>query len=142
MKMWKDSQDDVRKVSPDKELARTILDMVEVRIKAVGQRDRIEFASLVVEDYYEIIKECITALMAMDGNKTLSHDVLIGYLYEFFPEFSASEIALADQLRIMRNKIAYKGFFVNPDFLERNEKRIKAFVAKLSEILKKKLGIT
>jgi hypothetical protein len=126
----------VRKVAPDREMAASILRMVEVRMKALEQRDRIEFASLVVEDYYEIIKECITAIMLIDGYKTLSHEVLIGYLYEFFPEFSAPEIALLDQLRIVRNKISYKGFFVEPDFLERNEKRMKELMLKTVATLK------
>jgi len=139
MKYWKESQEEVRNVRPDKEMARAILKMIEIRMKALELKDRKEFTSLVVEDYYEIIKEAITALMAVDGYKTLSHEVLIGYLNEFFPQFSQSEIMLTDQLRKLRNKITYKGFFVSPDFLERNETRIKEIVLKLKKILEKKL---
>ena len=36
--------------------------------------------------------------------------------------------------------IAYKGFFVAPEFIERNENDMKKLVAKLVELLKKKLG--
>jgi hypothetical protein len=121
-------------------MARAILKMIEVRMKELETKNRKEFASLVVEDYYEIIKEIITALMAVDGYKTLSHEVLIGYLKEFFPQFSDAEIILTDQLRQLRNKIAYKGFFVTPDFLERNEARIKKVVLRLVQILKEKLN--
>jgi len=140
MKYWQESQDEIRKVKPDKEMARSMLKMIEVRMKALELKDKKEFASLIVEDYYEIIKETITALMAVDGYKTLSHEVLIGYLKEFFPQFSESEIALADQFRQLRNKIAYKGFFVNPDFLERNESRIKKIALKLKQTLGNKLA--
>jgi len=70
-----------------------------------------------------VIKEAVTALMATDGYKTLSHEVLTGYLKEFYPRLSEAEIALTDQLRVLKNKIAYKGFFISPDFLKRNEAR-------------------
>ncbi|MBI2583478.1 MAG: hypothetical protein HYW25_02325 [Candidatus Aenigmarchaeota archaeon] len=140
MKTWQESQEEVRKIYPDGEMARSMLKMIEMRIKEAELKNKREFASLVVEDYYEIIKETITALMAMDGYKTLSHEVLIGYLKEFYPRFSDAEINLMDHLRKLRNKIVYKGFFVNPDFLERNEKRIKIVMSKLLKILKEKLA--
>lgn len=108
-------------------------------MKALESLDRKEFSSLVVESYYEIIKEAITALMAIDGYKTLSHEVLIGYLKEFFPEFVDNEILFADELRKLRNNVAYKGFFVPADFVTRNESRIRAIVLKLLQILKEKL---
>lgn len=140
MKSWQESQDEVRKVRPDKEMARSISKMVEVRMRALELMNKKEFASLVVENYYEIIKETTTALMILDGYKTLSHEVLIGYLKEVFPQFTESEIVFVDQLRQLRNKIAYKGFFVNPDFVERNETRTKEIVLKLLNILRKKLA--
>jgi hypothetical protein len=139
MRTWGESQGDVRKVGPDKEMARAILKMVKVRLKAMTL-DREEFASLIVEDYYEILKEMITALMAIDGYKTLSHEVLIGYLKEFFPQFSEAEVLLADQLRQLRNKIAYKGFFVTPDYLERNETKIRKMILALERVLEERLG--
>jgi hypothetical protein len=98
-----------------------------------------KFPSLVVEDYYEIIKEAITALMAIEGYKTLSHKALISYLREFFPQFSYSEIFLIDELRKLRNKIAYKGFFITQDFLMRNEENIRKIIDKLLNILEDKL---
>ena len=139
MKLWRESQEEVRIVRFDREMARSILKMIEVRMKALELMDRREFASLVVEDYYEIIKEAITALMSIDGYKTLSHEVLIGYLKEFYPQFSESEIALVDQLRQFRHKIAYRGFFIPPDYIDRNETRIKEVTLRLLHILKDRL---
>jgi len=140
MKFWEESQDEVRKVKADKEMAKSLLKMIETRMRVLEIMDRKEFASLIVESYYEIIKEAITALMAIDGYKTLSHEVLIGYLKEFFPQFSEYEISLVDEFRKLRNNIAYKGFFIAPDFVERNEARIKGIVLKLVQILKGKIG--
>ncbi len=140
MKSWEESQEEVRRVSPDKEMAKSLLKMIQTRLSVLEIMDRNRFASLVVETYYEIIKEAITALMAIGGYKTLSHEVLIGYIEEFFPEFSDYEISLMDEMRKTRNKIAYKGFFVTPDFVIRNETRIREIVQKLLKILQDKIG--
>ena len=139
MKTWEDVHDEIEEVTSDKEMARSILKMVEVRERELESKDKKEFTSLAVEDYYEIIKEGITAVMAVDGRKTLSHDALVVYLKEFYKQFSESETMLADQLRKLRNKIAYKGFFVEYDFLERNESNIKEIISKLKEILNERL---
>ena len=85
------------------------------------------------------IEEVATALMAADGYKTLSHEVLIAYLKEFYQELSSSDIALADQLRQLRNKIGYRGFFVTPDFVDRNEANMNRLVNKLLGILSEKV---
>jgi len=106
MRSWKEVRNEVRRIRPDKGMAKAILKMIKVRVKALKLTDRQEFASLVVEDYYEVIKEAITALMAIDGYKTLSHEALITYMKEFYTDFSQSEITLMDQLRVLRNKIA------------------------------------
>ena len=82
-----------------------------------------------------MIKEGITALMAMDGYKTLSHEALVAYLKEFYKEFAEHETVFIDQLRQLRNKIVYKGFFVEKDYLDRNEKQIMEIVAKLRKLL-------
>ena len=135
MKLWKDSQEEVKRIAPDRQMAKAILKMIEVRMKALSLVDRKEFASLVaVEDYYEITKEAVTALMALDGYKTLSHEVLVAYLKEFYPQFSESEILLVDQLRRLE-QYRHKGFFITHDFLERTEARMKSIVGKIKRIL-------
>ncbi len=144
MRSWQESQEEVRRIKPDMQMASAILRMIEVRMKALEElKNKPEFVSLVVEDYYEILKEAITALMALmaiDGYKTLSHEVLIAYLKEFYPQFSDAEIGLADQLRHTRNKIAYKGFFVAPEFVERNDAKMRELVIKITNLLREKLG--
>ena len=61
----------------------------------------------IIEEYYEIIKELITALMYADGFKTLSHKSLIYYLEKNYKEFDKGEIILIDGLRKLRNNITY-----------------------------------
>lgn len=88
--------------------------MIETRMRMMEVVSREDFASLVVEGYYEVVKETLTALMALDGYKTLSYEVLVGYLKEFFPQFSESEVLLVDRLRQLRNRISYMGFSSTP----------------------------
>lgn len=59
---------------------------------------------------------------------------------EFYPQFSDAEILLIDQFRQLRNKIAYKGFFITHDFLVRTESRMKTVVSKIKSILKDRLA--
>ncbi len=118
---WKDAGEEIRKVAPNVEIASSLLKMMDTRIKCLRTIDKEKFASIIAEGYYEIIKEAITALMAINGYKTTSHEVLVGYLKEFYKEFLEYEIFFIDELRKTRNKIDYKGFFVRKEFLERNE---------------------
>jgi len=133
-------REELRRVSPDREMAKSILKMVAVRLKELETKEREEFATLVVEDYYEILKELVTAIMAVDGYKTLSHEALFKYVKSTIAGVSESEVLFMNQLRVIRNKIAYKGFFINVDFLERNESRIRVIVEKLRSILIERLN--
>ena len=56
-----------------------------------------------------------------------------------YGEFSKSDIALMDDLRITRNKIAYDGFFVKESYVERKLGDILKIVDKLKGIVSKKL---
>lgn len=139
MKSWNE-RNEVRAVKKDFEMAKSILKMIEIRSNAVEMLIKEEFVSLKLEGYYEVIKEAITALMAIDGYKTLSHEVLVGYLKEFYSEFSESDIMLIGQIRSLRNKVVYKGFFIDKDYLDRNEAKIKVIMEKLKSILNTKLS--
>lgn len=52
-----------------------------------------------------------------------------------FKEIDTNEHYLMDELRVIRNKINYDGFFVEFEYLERKEKSIKETIKKLSKIL-------
>lgn len=60
MKLWKDSHEEVKKITPDRQMAKAILKMIEVRMKALGLKDRKEFASLVVEDTERLVRTANT----------------------------------------------------------------------------------
>src|SRR3989344_79293 len=139
MKTWKECESEIHQVQQDTEMAAALLVMMGIRQRAAESLDREKFSSIIVEGYYEVIKEAITALMAIDGRKTLSHEALVAYLAEFYKECSEYEIRLIDQLRQLRNKIVYRGFIVRKDYLERNEKEIQRILIKLRQIIENKL---
>ena len=68
------------KVSKDFEKVKNILKMIKLIEERIKIQDKIKFASLVLFDYYEMIKELVTALLLIDGYKTLSHKDLVIYL--------------------------------------------------------------
>ena len=138
---WDENSEEVRKIRKDLEMAKSLLKMVEKREKILKLISPVEFTSILIENYYEIIKEIITALMAIDGYKTLSHEILVGYLKHFYKEFSDYEINFIDELRKLRNNINYRGFFVDEDYLKRNKTIIVNITLKLKNILKGKLNV-
>jgi len=139
MRDWDENINEVGKISKDKEKAKSLLKLIKLREENIKRINKKEFTTLLVEDYYEIIKELITAIMSADGYKTLSHELLIGYIEKFHKEFSAFEISIMDQLRRTRNDIAYRGIMISQEYLERNERDILRIIHKLKEIVNQKI---
>ena len=138
MLTWDPSSPNVSKTTTDKEKAKSLLQLVELREKDLKTKSE-EFTTLIVEEYYEIVKELITALMSIDGYKTVSHELLVGYLAEFYKEFSSAEVMAIDQLRKTRNDIAYRGVMIKSEYLTRRKEDILKIIAKLKEIVVKKV---
>lgn len=139
MKEWDETSEDVSRIRPDKEKAKSLLQLIALREKNMGTMNIDEFSTLLVEGYYEIVKELITAIMSTEGWKTVSHELLIGYLAKFYShEFSQAEIHIMDQLRKTRNDIAYRGIIVRPDYLKRNKDSILKIIDKLKKLAHEK----
>lgn len=130
---------DLMKITPNKERANNILSMISLIEGRIRLQDEEKMAALIISDYYEIIKELITAILLVDGYKTLSHRGLIDYTKENYKEFSQHEISVLDNLRILRNRITYEGFQIEKSYLSRNEDLFKSIVIKLKKILEKKI---
>ncbi len=130
------------KTAPDREKAKSILKMVETTLEMIETVDSKKFTSHVVKDYYEVLRELITVILLLDGYKTQgegAHKKLIEYLEKNYGDFRGHEISLIDDLSVVRNKIAYNGFFVQDDYLERKRKDILVLIEKLRVIIYKKL---
>lgn len=127
------------KITPDFQKVKSILKMVELVEKRIKIQDKIKFSPLILSDYYEIIKELITALLLADGYKTLSHKNLIDYLDKKYDKILKEEIYLIDKLRILRNRITYEGFEIKHDYLKDNEFIYIRVIKKLKVLITKKL---
>lgn len=131
---------EIIKITPDKEKARNILKMISLIEERIQTQDKIKMAALIIVDYYEVIKELITAIMLIDGWKTLSHKDLIDYIKEKYSEFNSKEISILDELRILRNRVSYEGFFIERSYLERNETLFNQMISKLKSLVNKRLS--
>ena len=128
------------RMTPNPERAKNILQQVKLRLKDASNKDPAEFATLILEAHYEVIKELTTALLAIDGYKTLSHLALIQYLREKYPtDFTEQEIRSIDDLRKIRNRIAYEGFMITEDIFSRKEPITKRIISRLQVVVEKKL---
>jgi hypothetical protein len=114
--------------------------MTEIHEKRAQMTPLPDMATLLVEEYYEIVKELITAIMSCDGWKTTSHELLVGCIAKFCSEFTSAEIALIDQLRQMRNDIDYRGVMINPEYVERNQAAILDVISKLKNVTNKRIN--
>src|SRR5660398_128665 len=113
-------EEGIIKTAPDREKAKSILKMVETTLEMIDTIDSSRFSSHVVKEYYEVIRELITVILLLDGYKTQgegAHKKLIEYIGNNYAEFKVHDIMLIDDLRIIRNKISYNGFFITDDYL-------------------------
>ncbi|MEK6893196.1 MAG: HDIG domain-containing metalloprotein [Nanoarchaeota archaeon] len=132
------------KITPNEEKARSILKMAETSLEMIKQIDEKRFPSIFIKEHYEIIRELISIILLLDGFKASgegAHKKQIEYLEANYKEFNKSEIMLIDELRLTRNKIAYDGFFIKEDYIERKMKEISEVIDKLMLISNKKLKL-
>ncbi len=125
----------VKMVYPDKKRIFELLKMIELRISFWNSHQfSDEYASLVVEGYYEIIKELLLALMLKEGLSSDNHECLISFLKEKYP-FLLREVSLIYQLKGVRNDIAYRGFFARKEYLDKNRNEFDRVILVLKKLL-------
>jgi hypothetical protein len=130
------------KITPNKEKAQSILKMVDTTIEMIKVIDAGKFSSNVTKEYYDVIRELLSVILLLDGYKTYgegAHKKLIEYIQSNYKEFNEYEISLIDDLRITRNKIAYDGFFVDKDYIDRKNNDIQEIISKLKKTVNEKL---
>ena len=110
----------ITKTVPDKERARQMLQMAQLRQKFWGKKISKEFSVLKIEAYYEIIKELVFASIYKQGYNCTSHLCMVAFVKEKISDFDF-ESQKIDELRKVRNEISYRGKQISLDYLERNE---------------------
>jgi len=127
----------IKKINPDKEKITSILRMCRIRQKVIGmiKLDE-ETASVIATDYYEIIKELLTALLLKNGLKSDNHECLISFFKKSYPEYDYETTAI-HQLKEARNRASYDGVFIKKDYVERNKIEFEAIIKMLYELVEK-----
>ena len=134
--------DGLIRVTPDRTRAKSILRMAKNTSKMIKTIDKNKFSSNVVKEYYDVIRELISIIVLLDGYKTYgegAHKKLIEFFALKNKEFSSYEVSIINELRKLRNKIDYDGFFVGSDYIERKEKNIIKVLEKIIKFAEKRI---
>jgi len=111
----------VRKVEVDNEKINSILEMSSARLDFLKKQKADEkTASIITEGYYEVIKELLTALLLKNSLKSSNHECLISFFKNKFPKYEY-EVNILYELKSIRNRISYDGFFVDKTYLDKNK---------------------
>jgi len=121
---------EVFKITKDERRAKALKDLAKNRYSNIKE---LKEPYRIIEEYYEIIKELITAFMYKSGFKTLSHKALVEFARENIKILTSAEISLIDELRVKRNNIVYYGETVSKEFLKAREESIKRIINKLND---------
>ncbi len=115
-----------RRITSDRKRARSLLKMAKISLERLNSFDKLKYPSNTLDDYYDIIHQLMEAISLGKGVKFIgdySHKELIDWVSNEL-KFSSSEKEFIQSLRNYRNKISYEGFFVKPDFIKRNDRKI------------------
>lgn len=129
------------KVKPDKEKVKSMLRLIENREEAITVLDAKKFSTEVAEMYYEVIKELSSALILLDGFRSVgenAHRDLINFLSRY-NTISEKDLVFIHDLRIKRNKSFYEGRMIEEDYIENRQKLLKGIIKKLKLLINNEL---
>jgi hypothetical protein len=122
-------------VRPNEERVSEIIKMINLRISFWNSHIFEEkYTSLVLEGYYEIIKELLVALLLKEGLSSGNHECLISFLKEKYPSL-IYESSVIHRLKGVRNDIAYRGFFAKKEYLEENKEEFDRIISVLKGLV-------
>jgi len=129
------------KVTPNKKKSESMLKMAEITLEMTNTLDISKYSSNIAKDYYDIIRELMGAILLLEGYKTIgegAHKVIIEYFFKI-NTLTKDEYIFLDNLRDIRNRITYDGFFIEDSYIHRNKNKIEQIILKLKTEFKKKI---
>jgi predicted transcriptional regulator len=129
----------VRKVSPNRQLAKSLIKIANLRLKNTETMKITDENSFnVVENCYEAIREMIDALMSLRGFKSYSHEATVEFLKEFYSmKVGYAVVSKVDRYRRLRNDIKYEGLLTTKSEAEEILKNTKIVTSILMQLLEK-----
>ena len=132
----------VKKIKENPEQAKALLQLAKRRLESIKKRRKDEYPQLLIESYYEAIKELISSLLTIHGYKSYSHECLVSFLKEYYPDsLDDFQLRFLDGMRRLRSDIQYRGRDVADDYLERNSSTIEKIIEILFNIIQKELKL-
>lgn len=128
---------EVKKVSPDLGLARSLLASSQNRITFLLPLPITErSATVIFENYYDALRELCDAILAIEGFKSYSHIASIVFLSRY-EEFSEQDIYLLDNARQKRNQAKYYGKQVALQDTQDLKTLFKGLTPRLMEVIRR-----
>ena len=125
----------IKKVEPDNEKINSIRTMCDVRLEMLKETKLTDKrASVIASDYYEIIKELLTALLLKNSMKSDNHECLISFFKHNYSKYEY-ETNIIHQLKDVRNRASYDGVFVKKDYVEKNKFEFEHIIKLLNKLL-------
>ncbi len=126
----------IKQVELDKNRVNAIEEKAMLRLKrAKNTKITQETVSLVVEDYYEVIKELLVAYLLKNSLRSKNHQCLISYFYLNNKNYE-KESFLISQMSFFRNRLNYYGEDIPIEFYEKNKKEFENIIIFLRGLIK------
>ena len=134
---WEECKKDfIRKVAVDPEKISSLVEMAQKRLKFVKSiKVTEENASFLFDDYYEIIKELLIALMLKKGMRSKNHQCLFTFFTKEF-DYDA-EVNIIKQMSFLRNRLDYYGEPIEYAYFQENYKSFENIIDLLLQLIKK-----
>jgi len=131
------------KIEIDSERAKSIYNMTLEREKFIKTLEiNANSATIIAENYYDIIKELGTIILLFEGLKAtgeFSHREILEYL-EKINLLNPQEASIAQDLRLKRNYSSYEGKPISQDYLVQKKKFIEEIISKLRKAVEKRMN--
>ena len=127
----------LKHVELDQNKINSILSMSKNRFNFIKQiKYKNKYSSIICENYYEIIKELLIALLLKHNLKSSNHECLISFFKHKFPQYEFESLII-HQLKNKRNLLQYEIKLIEYKYLLKNEKDF----LKIITILKKLINL-
>jgi len=133
---WKECEENfIRKVNVDTDKVNSIIKMAIKRYDFVKSLEaNTDNVSFIFENYYEVIKELLIALMLKKGMRSRNHQCLFTF---FAREYDHdAEVNLISQMNYLRNRLNYYGEAVEFNYFKETYKSFEEVIELLLRLLR------
>ena len=132
---WQECEEKfIRKVSVDTSKIKSIIIMAQSRLEFAKSINVNEHnVSFIFENYYEVIKELLIAVLLRNGLRYKNHQCLITY---FAKEYDyQAEVQLIKQMNFLRNRLNYYGEAVEYEYFMAKKEQFEKIIELIKGVL-------